>query len=157
MNNEEEKISSYEKGVKKLLENRDIFEWIISNYIVDIYTKFNSSIFPTTQIAKVLLNKLNRKKTQFGIIHKLVREIFKMYEEEEILEEIKEGRYNPRKTKIVYRVNEEGIKILKSKIMGFNIKSIEGKISEEIEYPTKTREQYLLDYIANIFDTIERE
>ncbi|MHA1338730.1 MAG: hypothetical protein ACTSRZ_19620 [Promethearchaeota archaeon] len=158
MNDENKKISSYEKGVKRLLENSDLFEWIIANYIIDTYNKFKSNVFPTTQIAKILLDKLNRKKTQYGIIHKVVREIFKIYEKEDICKKIKEGRRSAeKKTKIIYRITDYGIKILKSKLIGFNIKSIEGTLKEDIPIPTKTREEYLLEYIEDIFDEIDRE
>lgn len=149
-------LSSYEKGIQKLLENSDGFEWIIANYLIETYNKFKSTVFPTTQIAKVLMNKLNKKKSQFAIIHKIVRELMMKYEKEEICTKIEIKRnMESKRTKTIYKFSEEGFKVLKSKIIGFNIKNIEGKISNEFEPATRPREDYIMDYVRNVLDELE--
>lgn len=149
-------LSSYEKGIQKLLENSDGFEWIIVNYLIETYNKFKSTVFPTTQIAKVLMNKLNKKKSQFAIIHKIVREILMKYESQEICTKIEIKRnVESKRTKSVYQFSEEGFKILKSKIIEFNIKNIEGKISNEFEPTARSREDYIMDYVRKALDEVE--
>ena len=47
------KISSYQKGINKLLEEKGKFEYLIIEYVLSVNSKYNSSMFPTPQIAKI--------------------------------------------------------------------------------------------------------
>jgi hypothetical protein len=66
MNEEdEESISSYQKGIENLLDqNREEFENIIAEYIIGVHNKYFSNMFPSTQICKVLLDRLDKKKSK---------------------------------------------------------------------------------------------
>lgn len=152
------KVSSYQKGINKLLKNKEIFEWIIANYMIDTHNKFKSNVFPTTQIAKVVMNKLGKKKTQFPILHKVVREIFSNYWlKEEICEVIDHSRSTSKKTKTVYRITDHGFSVLKSRVIGFQIQQIEGTISTEFEPNIRSREQLLTDYLLDVLDKMDED
>ncbi|MCP4763904.1 MAG: hypothetical protein GY870_19185 [archaeon] len=151
---EEKKKSSYEKGIIKLLQKREGFEWVISSYIVDTNTKFRSNVFPSTQIAKILLDKLGKKKTQFAVFHKIVREIFKIWNKEELCEYISKGT-SSKKTKEIYKITDYGLTAIKAKIIGFNIQNIKGSISEEFEPHSSSREQLLKVYLDDVIDEMD--
>ncbi|MBD3350660.1 MAG: hypothetical protein GF364_04150 [Candidatus Lokiarchaeota archaeon] len=155
MDKKKQNLSSYEKGIRKLLEKSEGFEWIIANYVIDTHNKFRSNVFPTTQIAKVVLNKLNKKKTKYAIIHKIVREIFNIYEEDEICERITSRSSKSKKTKKIYRITDYGFKVLKSKVIGFNIENIRGNIKQEFEPSSRSREDYVMDYVQDFIDEFD--
>lgn len=146
-------ISSYEKGIKKILEKSDGFEWIIASYLVDTHDKFKSNVFPTTQVAKIVIDKLDKERTKFAVIHRIVREIFKNYEEEGLCEKLERGR--SKKTKKIYKFTEYGFKVLKSKIINFNIENIKGTIPAEFEVNTRSREDMLMHYLQSMVDQFD--
>ncbi len=138
-NGEKEK-SSFIKGIDKLLENSAIFEREIIDYILSVNSKFHSNTFPTTQLAKILMNKLKFKQTQYPIIHKVIREIFKKWEAEDLCKYIstsKAGRN--RRTKDIYKFTEEQINVLKAKLIETSI----AEISDETLDPKKDVQQML--------------
>jgi uncharacterized membrane-anchored protein YjiN (DUF445 family) len=154
MTTEKKSVSSYEKGILKLLERREGFEWIIAEYVIDTNIKFKSNVFPTTQIAKIIMNKLAKKKTQYPILHKIVREIFKIWQKEDICETVSGGISNAKKTKRVYQISDYGISMLRSKIIGFNIQKIQGKITEEFEPTIRSRDDILRTYLNDLLDQL---
>ena len=75
-------------------------------------------MFPTPQIAKILLEKLKMKKTQFPILHKIIRTILSEWESQGICEYVtttKSGRN--RRTKYVYKFNPDNIEFLKGRFI----------------------------------------
>lgn len=142
----EKEKSSYLKGIDRLLENSDMFEREIIDYILSVNSKFHSNTFPTTQLAKILLEQLKFKQTQYPIIHKVIREIFKKWADEDICTYVstaKAGRN--RRTKDIYKFNEDQIKILKGKLIESSIEDIQDDSvdpKKEIQQ-MKTREEIL--------------
>ena len=123
--NEVKEKSSFLKGIDKLLENLAIFEREIIDYILSVNKKFHSNTFPTTQLAKIIMSRLKFKQTQYPIIHKVTREIFKRWESQDLCKYIstaKAGRN--RKTKDIYKFTEEQIAILKGKRIEASIAEI---------------------------------
>ncbi|MHA1819246.1 MAG: hypothetical protein ACTSU2_13390 [Promethearchaeota archaeon] len=149
------KVSSYQKGINRLMENRAGFEWIIANYLIDTRNKFKSEVFPTTQIAKIVVDKMGKKKTQYSIIHKVVREILNLWAQQGICELIDNTSKNTKKTKRIYKFTPEGFSILKARVINFNIENIKGNISEDFEPKTRTREEILKDYLQTLLDEFE--
>jgi hypothetical protein len=138
--NVEKEKSSFLKGIDKLLENSAIFEREIVDYILSVNSKFHSNTFPTTQLAKILMNKLKFKQTQYPIIHKVIREIFKKWEDQDLCKYIstsKAGRN--RRTKDIYKFTEEQINVLKAKRIDTSI----AEISDETLDPKKDIQQML--------------
>lgn len=164
MNEEdEESISSYQKGIENLLDhNREEFENIIAEYIIGVHNKYFSNMFPSTQICKVLLDRLDKKKSKFSIFHKIVREILNNWKNKDLCEIVSQKKRHSIKT--VVKFGDEGLNHLKQKVLDFSIKKIEDEIeirhTEEEEKVLKTREKIIEDMeykIRDLFLTLEHE
>jgi len=158
MGNEE---SSYQKGIQNLLDKyEEDFENVIAEYILEVHHKYYSNTFPSTQICKILIDKLEKKKTKFSIFHKVVRNILKNWVDKDLCEVVSQRRGNTVKT--VVKFEDEGFQVLKQKIIDFSIKKIEEGITEGLESDEslKTREKILEDIeydLKDLFNTLEME
>ena len=146
-------ISSYDKGINKILKKSQGFEWIIASYLVDTHDKFKSNVFPSTQVAKIVMDKLDKERTKFAVVHRIVREIMKKYQEEGLCERLERGR--AKKTKKIYKFTDYGFKVLKSKIINFNIENIKGTIPDEYQVETRSREDMLMHYLQDMVDQFD--
>jgi hypothetical protein len=115
MPGEEKQLSSFEKGIKRRLgREKQLIEWIIGKYIIGVNSKWNSDNFPSTQLAKVVLNITGQSKRDFASIHRLVREILTEWEEKSFCQYVTTTKYaHCRKTKMVYYFHPDGLKKLK--------------------------------------------
>ena len=150
-------LSSYQKGIKNLLEKKgESFEQIIAEYILGVHSKYYSNTFPSTQICKVLIDKLEKKRSKFSIFHKIVRNILQKWMDKDICEIVSQKKGHAVKT--VVKFDDEGLNQLKQKIIDFSIKKIEeGMTSNKIPV-FKDREKILEDIeyeIKDIFSTLE--
>ena len=158
MGNEE---SSYQKGIQNLLDKyEEDFENVIAEYILEVHHKYYSNTFPSTQICKILIDKLEKKKTKFYIFSKVVRNILKNWVDKDLCEVVSQRRGNTVKT--VVKFEDEGFQVLKQKIIDFSIKKIEEGITEGLESDEslKTREKILEDIeydLKDLFNTLEME
>ncbi|MGV9171547.1 MAG: hypothetical protein ACOC35_03115 [Promethearchaeia archaeon] len=158
-----DELSSYQKGIENLLEdNREEFENIIAEYILGVHNKYFSNMFPSTQICKVLLDRLDKKKSKFSIFHKIVREILQNWKNKDLCEIVSQKKRHSIKTVVKFGV--EGLNQLKQKVLDFNIKKIEKEIEikdkKEEEQILKTREKIIEDMeynIRDIFLTLEQD
>jgi len=154
-----DELSSYQKGIKNLLErHEEDFESIIAEYILEVHNKYYSNTFPSTQICKILIDKMEKKKSKFSIFHKIVRKILNKWVDKDLCEIISEKSGHSIKT--IVKFEEEGLKRLKQKIIEFSIKKIEEGIKNNIisVETLKTRKRILedLEYeIQDLFSTIE--
>ncbi len=146
--------SSYDKGVdEKILAYSKDFEDIILEYICRVNAKFFSNVFPSTQLAKIIMNKLQAKKTSFPIIHKIVREILKGWEEKEVCEHVRTTKYSKSrsKTKEIYKFPDLGLAELKKRLINSSIDLIER------EDPSKFCEDNVMKTREEILDGFQRE
>ncbi len=145
--------SSYDKGVEKMLAYSKDFEDIILEYICRVNAKFYSNVFPSTQLAKIIMNKLQAKKTSFPIIHKIVREILKRWEEKEVCEHVRTTKYSKSrsKTKEIYKFPDVGLAELKKRVISSSIDLIEK------EDPSKFVEGNVMKTREEILDGFQRE
>ena len=112
--------SSYQKGIANLLEkHQEEFENIIAEYILEVHNKYYSNTFPSTQICKILLNKINKSQSKFSIFHKVVRKILKGWENRDICRIISQRKGHSLKT--VVKFDDTGFQQLKQKIIDFSI------------------------------------
>jgi len=113
------RLSSFEKGIKKRLSReRDFFEWIIGKYIIGVNSKWNSDNFPSTQLAKVVLDITGQSKNDFSLTHRLIREILTGWEEKGFCQYVTTTKYaHCRKTKVVYYFHPEGLKKIKEMLI----------------------------------------
>ncbi|MHA1799679.1 MAG: hypothetical protein ACTSVY_14625 [Candidatus Helarchaeota archaeon] len=119
--------SSFETGIdRKLEKNYELLEWLTGEYIVSVNSKWSSNDFPSSQLAKMILKVLNKEKTNFSIFHRLVKEILKKWQKQGLCNYITTTKYaHSRKTKMIFRFDEEGIKKLKQKVMDYTIDLLE--------------------------------
>lgn len=155
------KKSSLELGIiKKLKEESEFIEWIISEYVVGVNSKWHSYDFPSSQLAKMVLRVLERPNTKFSITHKLVKEILKKWEKEGICQYITNAKYAHcrGKTKIIYRFTDSGLRNIKELIIEMVINSIKNddtlllKLSDQQTMKTRKKiiDDFLLDYQEKI-------
>lgn len=155
----ENNISSYQKGIKNLLEkHEEDFEQIIAEYILEVHNKYYSNTFPSTQICKILIDKLEKQATKFSIFHKIVRNILNKWKDKDICEIVSQKKGHSIKT--IVKFDDEGINRLKQKLIELSIKKIEDGITNNIISidTLKTRERILEDIeleIKDIFQTFE--
>ena len=153
--------SSYQKGIANLLEkHQEEFENIIAEYILEVHHKYYSNTFPSTQICKILLNKINKNQSKFSIFHKVVRKILKGWENRDICKVISQRKGHSLKT--VVKFNDTGFQQLKKKIIDFSIKTVkEGLQETELSVASlKTRDKILEDFeyeIQDLFSILENE
>lgn len=154
-------LSSYQKGIKNLLEaHEEEFEQIIAEYIIEVNNKYYSNTFPSTQICKILIDKLEKKRSKFSIFHKIVRKILNNWVDKDFCEVVTKKKGTTVKT--IVKFEDLGLNRLKQKIIDFSIKTIEeGMTKDVISVDTlKTRERILedLEYdIKEVLSTFEME
>ena len=117
------KKSSFETGIlRKLEKNYELLEWLMGEYIVSVNSKWSSNDFPSSNLAKMILKLLKKGKTNFSVFHRLVKEILKRWEKENICKYITTTKYaHSRKTKMIFRFDSEGIDKLKEKVMEYTV------------------------------------
>jgi DNA-binding PadR family transcriptional regulator len=158
MESKKSELSSYQKGINRLFEHREKFERVIIEYILFVNSTYGSNMFPTPQIAKIMVDKLQFKKTQFPIIHKIVREILNEWEQNGWVEYVtttKSGRN--RRTKFIYRFTPENLELLKGRFIGTSIRDIELERPHDeapLKDTLKSRERILQQWIDDINEVI---
>ncbi len=162
-------VSSYQKGINNLLERHgEEFENIIAEYVLEVNNKYFSNQFPSTQICKILLKKLEKSQSKFSIFHKIVRKILKGWVNKDICKIVTKKSGHGVKT--VVKFDEDGFQRLKQKIIEFSIKNIEEGIEtgsktgsnkeETLPEGLKSRKQILKNIemeIKDVFNVLESE
>ncbi|MFX1297782.1 MAG: hypothetical protein ACFFD2_23415 [Promethearchaeota archaeon] len=93
---------------KELIEK---VESLMKDYISDTNFKWSSDVFTSSSLAKMILKTLGEPKTRFRIIHKIVRDIFKEWEEKSYCKHIETTHYaHCKKTKMVIQFSETGFR-----------------------------------------------
>jgi len=86
-----------------------IIESIMKNYISETYFKWNSAIFTSSTIAKIIMKELEEPKTRYRIIHRMVQNVMKKWEKEAYCDHLETKYYsNSRKTKMIIQFNDYG-------------------------------------------------
>ena len=153
-------LSSYQKGINRLLQHQEKFERLILEYLLSVNSKYNSNMFPTPQVAKVLLSKLKMKKTQFPILHKIVRTIIGEWQEHGWCKFVSTSRSTKnRRTKSVYSFTPENIQFLKGRYISSSISKIEDEIQADpnvsVDNTMKTREVIMDDWEYKIREMLD--
>lgn len=144
---DDDKTSSYQKGINNILEDVETYEALIWEYVLRVNSNFYSKEFPTTQIAKIILDRLNIEKTRFPIFHKVIRIILANWATNGLCERVRRTRSSgTKKTKVIYRFNEEGLGKIKAKFIDKCISDIinEDALKRELQV-LKTREKIIDD------------
>ncbi|MEX2682873.1 MAG: hypothetical protein Q6373_014885 [Candidatus Sigynarchaeota archaeon] len=140
-------LSSYEKGINNLLNDIRKYEALIWAYVLRVNSKFHSNEFPSTQITKIIMDKLNLEKTKFSLFHKVIRIILTRWEEKGICELVSNTRTSSaRKTKEIYRFNDEGLEKIKAQFIDKCIEDIVKEVNIEKDLQVlKTRDRIIED------------
>ncbi len=81
----------------------------MKDYISSTNFMFNSTVFPSSSITKVVLQELKEPKTRFRIIHRIVRTILKKWETLSYCNHIETTHYaHCKKTKMIVQFNNYG-------------------------------------------------
>ena len=88
---------------------QQIVEQIMKNYVSETYFKWNSAIFTSSSLAKIIMKELDEPKTRFRIIHRIVQTVLKKWEKESLCDHVETKYYaNCRKTKMIIQFNDYG-------------------------------------------------
>ncbi|MHC1591864.1 MAG: hypothetical protein ACXQS8_07250 [Candidatus Helarchaeales archaeon] len=135
----------------------------MGEYIVSVNSKWQSNDFPSSSVAKTLLKVFKEKQTRFPIIHKMVKTILKNWEAQGICDHISTTKYaHCRKTKEIYRFDDEGFKKLKELILDRNIQMIkkddkhifESFMAQQNRETMKSRESIINNFLMDLHDEI---
>ena len=157
----EKQPSSYQKGITNLLEKyEEDFENVIAEYIIYTNNQYYSNTFPSTQICKILINKLEKSQSKFSIFHKIVRNILDKWVDRDICAIVSQRKGHNIKT--VVKFDEDGLQRLKQRLIDFSIKKIEEDMkNQRLSLDSlKSREKILEDIeydIKDLFTTLEAE
>ncbi|MFX0103718.1 MAG: hypothetical protein ACFFCS_29420 [Candidatus Hodarchaeota archaeon] len=152
--NKDANLSSYEKGINNLLNNTEMFEALIWAYVLRVNSNFYSKEFPSTQIAKIILSKLDIRKSKFPIFHKVIRIILNRWQDKGICTLVSNSSTSTsRKTKEIYRFNEDGINKMKAKFIDKCIEDIEknGTLEKDSQV-LRTRDKIIEDLYFQLHD-----
>ncbi|MHA1267265.1 MAG: hypothetical protein ACTSRS_18655 [Candidatus Helarchaeota archaeon] len=95
--------------IAKNEELKKKIESLLKDYISDVNFRYNSDIFTSSSLAKVILKKLRVPKTKFRIIHTHVRHILKKWEAKAYCNHIETTHYaHCKKTKMIFQFNRYG-------------------------------------------------
>jgi hypothetical protein len=140
-------LSSYEKGINNLLNDIKKYEALIWAYVLRVNSNFHSNEFPSTQITKIIMDKLGLEKTKFSLFHKVIRIILNRWKEKGICELVSNARTSgTRKTKEIYRFNDDGLEKIKAQFIDRCIEDIVKDVDVEKDLQVlKTRDKIIED------------
>ena len=83
-------------------------ENILETYVLSVHNKFNSDVFPSSQLTKVVMKELKiTNKNKFRIYHAKIKEVLKTWEAKNYCELITTTHYaHCKKTKNIYQFSE---------------------------------------------------
>lgn len=92
-------------------------ELYLKEYISDTNFKFSSEVFTSSSLTKIMMKKIHAPKTQFRIIHKIVRDILKSWAQKDYCDHIETTHYaHCKKTKMIFQFNKYGFSHLAPEI-----------------------------------------
>ena len=107
------KSSKIKENLKSKTSNKEFdpkIEKILKDHINSVNSKWQSNVFPSSSLAKIVLKELNIPKTRFRIIHKEVRNILMNWAEKKLCVHIGTTHYtHSSKTKMIYEFPDEMI------------------------------------------------
>jgi DNA-binding PadR family transcriptional regulator len=128
---------------------------IMFDYIIKVNSRYRANEFTSSQLTKMVMTSCKIEKTRFSLIHRLVKETLKEWQEQGLCTHVSCTKYSRcRKTKDTYRIKPQGIEEFKKRAIEETIRTInEGKPNEQAIM--KTRGMIIkdkLDEIASNFN-----
>jgi hypothetical protein len=130
------------------------FRTIVLEYIAKVNSKYRANEFTSSQLAKNILTTTEMGKTRFPIVHRIVKDILRTWEEQGLCTHISRTKYSRcRKTKDTYRFRTQGIKEIKKQAIEETIRTInEGELKESPIM--RTRETIVRDKLEELLNSI---
>jgi hypothetical protein len=118
------------RSARDLLDKE--FTAIMIEYVTKVSSRYRGNEFTSSQLAKTILAKAEMERTRFPIVHRIVKDILKVWEEQGLCHHIATTKYSRcRKTKDTYRFKKQGIKEIKKRAIEETIRTIgEGELRE---------------------------
>ncbi len=128
---------------------------VMADYIIKTNSKYHANEFTSSQLAKRVMAATETEKTRFPIIHHLVKETLRLWDEQGLCTHISRTKYSRcRKTKDTYRFKTQGIQEIKKRAIDETIRAIgkselsTGPIMRTRDYIIKDRFEDLLNSVA---------
>jgi hypothetical protein len=126
---QEEEVESKEKAHEEAVHE---IKAIMFEYILKVNSRYRANEFTSSQLTKRIMTTMEVEKTRFPILHHLVKETLRTWEDQGLCTHISCTKYSRcRKTKDTYRFSARGIREIKKQTIEETIKTIgEGELSE---------------------------
>lgn len=99
------------RGRKKQVKINPIVIEIIQDYIIEVYQKWNSNVFPSSQLTKVVLARLEKPKSYYRIYHQMIKQILRKWEKQEICSYVEtESEITQKSRKMFYQFSDNSIR-----------------------------------------------
>ncbi|MHA1797496.1 MAG: hypothetical protein ACTSVY_03520 [Candidatus Helarchaeota archaeon] len=109
-------MASKKKKASKKKSNESSFEIekILKDHINSVNSKWQSNVFPSSSLAKIVCKKLNIPNTRFRLVHKEVRNILMRWAEQKLCIHMGTTHYtHSSKTKMIYEFPDETIEFFR--------------------------------------------
>lgn len=129
---------------------------IMFDYITKINSRYHANEFTSSQLAKRVMNTTEIEKTRFPIVHRLVKETLREWEEQGLCTHISLTKYSRcRKTKDTYRFKTKGIKEIKEQTIEETIRTVgKGELSESPIM--RSREMIIKDRLEELVNNVSK-
>jgi hypothetical protein len=132
------------------------FKVIILEYVTRVNSRYRANEFTSSQLAKNILTVTGIEKTRFAVVHRIVREILRSWEEQGLCAHISRTKYSRcRKTKDTYRFRNQGLREIKKQAIEETIRAI-GKSEPTTTPIMRTRDHILRDRLEELLDSVRR-
>ncbi len=127
---------------------------IIFDYIIKVNSRYRANEFTSSQLAKRVITTTEVEKTRFPIVHRVVKETLREWEEQGLCTHISCTKYSRcRKTKDTYRFKTQGIKEIKKQAIEETIKTI-GKGELNGSPIMRSREMIIKDRLEELVNSV---
>jgi hypothetical protein len=144
-----------EKDVPQASLNRELTP-IMVEYITRTNSRYRGNEFTSSQLAKTVVTATQLEKTRFPVIHRIVKEILREWEDRGLCIRISTTKYSRcRKTKDTYRFTNEGLTELKKQSIEDTMETI-GKSELTTTPIMKTRDYIIKDRFEELLNSMMR-
>jgi hypothetical protein len=129
---------------------------VMVDYIIKTNSWYHANEFTSSQLAKKVIAETEMGKTKFPIIHHLIKETLKEWEEQGFCTHISRTKYSRcRKTKDTYRFKTRGILEIKKRAIDETIRTINN--SELTTAPImRTRDYIIRDRLEGLLNSANK-
>lgn len=148
-------VQEQNKGTPRELVAQ-IFIPIMVEYITRVNSRYRGNEFTSSQLVKIIMTKTESEKTRFPVIHRIVKEILRKWENEGLCTYIARTKYSRcRRTKDTYRFSGKGLVELKKQAIEDTMETI--RKSELTTTPImRARDHIIEDRLEELLNSVMR-